>query len=70
MNIIDVFDFDKTIYKKDSSVEFYFYTLKKHFSIVKYLPEQAYAFILYKLGIKKLEFFKEKFYLYVRLLIL
>lgn len=66
MNIIDVFDFDKTIYKKDSSVEFYFYTLKKHFSIVKYLPVQAYAFILYKLGIKKLEFFKEKFFLFIK----
>lgn len=66
MNIVDVFDFDKTIYKKDSSVEFYFYTLKRHFSIIKYLPIQAYAFILYKLGIKKLEYFKEKFFLFLK----
>lgn len=66
MRKIDVFDFDKTIYKKDSSAEFYFYTLKRHFSIIKYLPVQAYAFIMYKLGIKNKEYFKEKFFLFLK----
>ena len=43
----NVYDFDKTIFKKDSSVEFYKFCLKKKPSIIKYIFEQLFFFVLY-----------------------
>lgn len=45
---MNVYDFDKTIYPKDSSMEFYFFNLKKHPDILLLWPMQALALILYK----------------------
>ena len=36
--IIDVFDFDKTIYDGDSSVDFYLFCLRRNPGILKYVP--------------------------------
>lgn len=66
MKKIDVFDFDKTLYKKDSSVEFYLYCLSKYKKIIKYLPSQAFGFLLYKLKIKPKEYYKEKFFSFLK----
>lgn len=66
MKKIDVFDFDKTLYKKDSSVEFYLYCLSKYKKIIKYFPSQVFGFLLYKLKIKPKEYYKEKFFSFLK----
>ncbi len=59
---MNVYDFDKTIYNGDSTLDFYFFCLKKKTLILKKLPKQLYSAILYKLKkISKTEF-KECFY--------
>ncbi|CAM3715150.1 HAD-IB family phosphatase [Erysipelothrix urinaevulpis] len=45
---MNVYDFDKTIYDGDSSIDFYKYTLKKHPSIIKKWPSQISAATNYK----------------------
>jgi len=63
---MNVYDFDKTIYNGDSTLDFYMFSLKKKPSLIKYLPIQIMGFIKYMLGIcPKLEF-KEKFYSFLK----
>lgn len=45
-----VFDFDKTIYRKDSTLEFYLYCVKKNYKAGKILPKFLGKAIMYKLG--------------------
>lgn len=63
---MNVYDFDETIYDGDSTRDFYFYTLKKKRSILKYLPKQAYYFALFALGVITKTQFKEKFYTFFK----
>lgn len=44
---MNIFDFDDTIYRGNSMVDFYFYLLPRHPGIVIYLPKQLYAVIRY-----------------------
>ncbi|MGN0517821.1 MAG: HAD-IB family phosphatase [Acutalibacteraceae bacterium] len=44
---MNVYDFDKTIYINDSTTDFYFFCLKRHPKILKYLPSLAVAGIKY-----------------------
>lgn len=44
---MNVFDFDKTIYNGDSSVDFYLYVLKTKPYVIKYVPKQMRGFLLY-----------------------
>lgn len=61
---MNVYDFDKTIYLNDSSVDFYKYNLKKQPELIKYWPRQAKAALDYKRGkISKTEM-KTVFYEY------
>ena len=46
---MNVYDFDDTIYRGDSSVDFYIFCLRKNIKLLKYLPKQIKAVILYKL---------------------
>ncbi len=46
---VNVYDFDKTIYHGDSSVDFYFYNLVNDQRLIKYLPKQLIASINYKM---------------------
>jgi len=66
MKKIDVFDWDKTLYKKDSTIEFYKYCIKKKKSLLKYLPIQLSYFVLYKMKIVKKIKFKEKFFIFLK----
>ena len=43
---MNVYDFDKTIYDGDSTIDFYFYCLKKHPKIILCLPIQLYAAVI------------------------
>lgn len=47
--MINAYDFDKTIYDGDSSVDFYFYCLKHKKSIILDMPYQLIGVVSYKL---------------------
>lgn len=60
---MNVYDFDNTIYKGDSTAHFYFFCLKRHPSMIKYIPSLAAGFAgyyIFKKGDKT--HFKEKMY--------
>lgn len=60
---MNVYDFDNTIYKGDSTADFYLFSLRKHPSIIKYSPSLLTAvlkFYLFKKGTKTE--MKEKMY--------
>lgn len=59
---MNVYDFDKTIYDGDSTVDFYFYCLRKHPSIMRYLPAQGWAALRFLLGKINKTDFKQRFY--------
>lgn len=40
MKELNVFDFDDTIYKGDSSIDFYLFCLKENVRLIRYLPIQ------------------------------
>jgi len=62
---MNVYDFDKTIYDGDSTLDFYLFALKNRPKLIKYLPIQVLGFLKYLFGIcSKLEF-KEKFYYFL-----
>lgn len=65
---VDVYDFDKTIYDGDSSVDFYLFCLKRKPLIIIYLPMQVGAIILYKLKMLTKERMKECFFAFFRLM--
>ncbi len=44
---MNVYDFDNTIYDGDSTVDFYFFCLKRHKKIAALLPSLLYAFLKY-----------------------
>lgn len=49
---MNVYDFDGTIYDGDSSVDFFLYALKQKPSLFRYVPQQAWGFLLY--GLKRI----------------
>lgn len=61
-NYMNVYDFDKTIYDGDSTVDFYFYSIKRQPNLLKFLPYQAWAFLKYLFGFITKTQFKEKFF--------
>ncbi len=63
---MNVYDFDKTIYHGDSTVNFYKYCILKKPSILKYLPKQLWAFFLYFVQIYDKTTMKEKFYVFLQ----
>lgn len=44
---MNVYDFDGTIYNGDSTVDFFFYALKKKPGLLRFFPRQAVGFALY-----------------------
>lgn len=63
---MNVYDFDKTIYDGDSTIDFYLYTLKKKPFLILLLPYSVLYFILYKLHIVSKHKFKEVFFFFVK----
>lgn len=47
---MNVYDFDKTIYVNDSSMDFYKFNLKRNPKLIKYWPRQSKAALDYKRG--------------------
>ena len=63
---MNVYDFDKTIYNGDSTVDFYFYCLKRCPKIILRVPSVLWYAILYMLQIYTKTQFKEKFYMFLK----
>ena len=59
---MNVYDFDKTIYSGDSSIDFYLFCLKRHKKIILLLPKQVWSFVKFKIGKISKEKFKEAFF--------
>lgn len=65
-NVVDVFDFDYTVYDGDVSLGFYFYSLRKHPFLLRYLPIQSWHAFLYLASIHTRTRFKEGFFVFLR----
>ena len=59
---MNVYDFDKTIYNGDSTLDFYFFEIKKNLLLLRYFPKQFSGIILYHLKIINKEKYKEFFF--------
>lgn len=63
---MNTYDFDKTIYDGDSTIDFYWHCIKKFPQIILYLPSQVMAAIKYKLKVIDKTKFKEEFYCFFK----
>ncbi len=64
--MINAYDFDGTIYDGDSSLDFYFFCLRKKPSIILFLPIQIFGILLYVLKIKNKDYMKEKIFHFLK----
>jgi len=63
--VIDIYDFDKTIYDGDSSLDFFWFSLCKKPSLVIYLPYQIWHAILFMIGLERRTNFKSHFFIFL-----
>ena len=68
--MINAYDFDKTIYDGDSSIDFYFFCLKRNKRILLCLPVQILGFLLYIFKIKNKTYFKEKAFSFLKIMLI
>ena len=60
---MNIYDFDKTLYGSDSTLDFLIFSIKKHPSLLRYLPIQGIAFLKhYVLKVTDKTAMKEQFY--------
>ena len=59
---MNVYDFDGTLYKGDSSRDFFVYALKKHPSLIRFVPRIGWGFLRYWLRIISKTQAKEHFF--------
>lgn len=64
--MINGYDFDETIYDGDSSVDFYFYCLKRNKRVLLQFPVQLWGLILYLFHIIDKNKFKERLFSYLK----
>lgn len=58
------YDFDGTLYRGDSSIDFYLFCLKNNPRILKYLPLTIIQFLLYRFGRCSKKEFKQCFFVF------
>ena len=63
---MNVYDFDKTLYNGDSTVDFYKFCIKRDPWLLRYLFLQGTGLVLYLLGIYGKTKFKERFYIFLK----
>lgn len=63
---MNIYDFDKTIYINDSSVDFFKYCLKRNKKMFLLLPKMFFALILYLLKIIEKEQMKSTFFSFIK----
>lgn len=61
-----LYDFDKTVYHGDCTVNFWKHCVLRKPYLALFIPIQAFFFLLFKLGFKSREFFKEKFLFFIK----
>jgi putative flippase GtrA len=66
---MNVYDFDRTIYNGDSSVDFYLFVLCRKPYLIVLLPFLLWGTILYLFGIYSKELMKETFFIFVRFIL-
>ena len=59
---MNVYDFDKTIYDGDASLDFWKFSVKRKPSLALYLPYQVFSAVLFKTKIISRKKFKENFF--------
>ena len=62
---MNVYDFDKTIYDGDSTVDFFKYCIKRDPRLLRYIFRLGAALLCYILKIYDKTKFKEKFYCFL-----
>ena len=62
----NLYDFDKTIYNGDSSIDFFLYSLMRNWSIIKYIPKDVIAIVKYKAKKISKDEMKEIFFSFLR----
>ncbi|MDI9541054.1 MAG: HAD family hydrolase [Bacillota bacterium] len=63
---MNVYDWDKTIYPKDSTAEFYVYNIRKDLTLLRFFPKQLIGWILWGLKIIDKTEMKKYFYSYLK----
>ena len=63
---MNVYDFDGTIYNGDSSIDIYFFLLKRYPKLIIYLPKQIFGIIRYKLRLCSKEEMKERYFSFLQ----
>lgn len=64
--MINVYDFDKTIYNGDSSIDFYLFCIKRNPLLIRYIFITMKGIILYKLKLRSKEYLKEKYFVFLK----
>lgn len=65
---VNLYDFDNTIYKGDSSTDFFFYSLMKYPKIIKYVPRCIKAAFQYKFKLITKTEMKENFFSFLEII--
>lgn len=65
---VNLYDFDKTIYKGDSSTDFFFYAMLKYPKVAKYIPKIVVSAIKYKLHFIKKTKLKENIFSFLEVI--
>lgn len=63
---MNVYDFDKTIYDGDSTIDFWLYCLKKYPRSIWRVPKALWTFMLFRIRLLDREKFKECFYRFLK----
>lgn len=63
---MNVYDFDGTLYKGDSTVDFWLFCLRQNPALARFMPVQAAGAFLYALRLAEKESFKQYFYFFLR----
>ncbi len=66
--LLNVYDFDGTIYRGDSTVDFYRFCIARHPSVLLRIPLQLKGAVMYKFGRYSKTVFKEEFFSFLKAL--
>ena len=66
VNRVNVYDFDGTIYNGDSSVDIYFFLLKRYPKLIAFFTKQMLGIVKYKLHLSSKEEMKEIYFSFLK----
>lgn len=64
--IIDIYDFDKTVFPKDSTTEFWKFCMKKNPKLLRFVPHELWTVIVYFVKGKDLTYLKGEFLCFIK----